>query len=167
MECYFLPINSSQLGMDLVGFSYVGKCRDKQDRINNSYYLFKFYNAPILRCSKKQSVIALSTCESEYITISLATYQAIWLASILKEFDIKLRKHMILLLDIKSTTDLARNLMLHGRSKHFGSIFHFLREQVNKKVLMKVQCLIEKQLPESFNKIIFKRLTKNINGTSK
>ncbi|GAU17360.1 hypothetical protein TSUD_232360 [Trifolium subterraneum] len=42
-----------------------GLCGYKVDRRSTSGYVFKFQNAPISWCSKKQSVIALSSCEAE------------------------------------------------------------------------------------------------------
>lgn len=43
---------------------------DKVDRKSTSGYMFKFLNAPISWCSKKQNVIALSSCEAEYMAAS-------------------------------------------------------------------------------------------------
>ncbi|GAU46623.1 hypothetical protein TSUD_284710 [Trifolium subterraneum] len=48
-------------------------------------YVFKFQSAPVSWCSKKQSVIALSSCEAEYVAGSLAACQANWLQSFLCE----------------------------------------------------------------------------------
>lgn len=72
---------------------------------NTLGYSFKFYNAPISRCSKKQHVVALFTHEFEYIACSLAACQTMRLASILKEFEIKVRKPMIPFLDNKFIID--------------------------------------------------------------
>jgi hypothetical protein len=58
--------------MELVAYSDVDWCGDKQDRKSTSGYLFKFLNGPISWCAKKQPVVALSTCESEYIAGCMA-----------------------------------------------------------------------------------------------
>lgn len=39
---------------------------------------------------------------------------------------------MQLLVDNRSATNLAKNPVAHGRSKHIETKFHFLREKVNK-----------------------------------
>ncbi|KHM99778.1 Copia protein, partial [Glycine soja] len=39
-------------------------------------YVFKFGTTPISWCSKKKSVVALSTCEVEYIATAMAAYLA-------------------------------------------------------------------------------------------
>jgi len=38
---------------------------------------------------------------------------------------------MELLVDNKSSIHLVKNLMYHGRNKHIGTKFYFLRDQVN------------------------------------
>ena len=76
-------------------------------------------------------MVALSSCEAEYIAGSYAACQAIWLDSLLDELKFEAKKPIKLLIDNKSTINLAKNLVSHGRSKHIETIFHFLREQVN------------------------------------
>jgi hypothetical protein len=61
---------------------------DKVDRRRTSGYLFKFQNASVCWCSKKQPIIALSSCEAKYVAGSLATCQANWLQSLLSEMNI-------------------------------------------------------------------------------
>ncbi|GAU24779.1 hypothetical protein TSUD_356080 [Trifolium subterraneum] len=71
--------------IEIVWFSEADWCGDKVDRRSTSGYVFKFQSAPVSWCSKKQSVIALSSCEAEYVAGSLAVCQANWLQSFLCE----------------------------------------------------------------------------------
>lgn len=93
--------------MYIVGFSNADWCGDKQDSKSTPGYLFKFYYAQISWYSKKQPVVALPTCESEYILGSLVAFQAIWIVSILKELKIEVRKPMTMFLDNKFAIDMA------------------------------------------------------------
>lgn len=140
--------------MELMAYSVADWCGDRQDRKSTSGYLFKFMNAPISWCAKKQPVVALSTCESEYIAGCMAACQAIWLENILKEMEIEVSRPIELLIDNKSAISLARNPVLHGRSKHIEAKFHFLREQVNKGALQIVHCSTELQLADIFTKAL-------------
>ena len=70
-------------------------------------YVFRFYGAPISWCSKKQDVVALSSCEAEYIISCHATCQALWLRYLLEEMHLGLKSAMQLLVDNKSTISLA------------------------------------------------------------
>ena len=50
---------------ELLSYSDSDWCGDRVDRRNTSGYLFKFLGGHISWCSKKQPVVALSTCEAE------------------------------------------------------------------------------------------------------
>ena len=76
-------------------------------------------------------MVALSSCETEYIVGSYAACQAIWIRSVLEEMKVEVKKPIVLKIDNKSTINLAKNPFLQGRSKHIEARFHFLREKVN------------------------------------
>jgi len=133
----------NESSMELITYFDADWCGDKHDRKSTLGYLFKFLNAPISWCVKKQPVVALSTCESEYIAGCMAACQAVWLENILKEMEIEVSRPITLFIDNKSAMSLARNPILHGRSKHIEAKFHFLREQVNKGALQLVHCSTE------------------------
>jgi len=138
--------------MELIAYSDADWCGDKQDRKGISGYLFKFLNAPISWCAKKQPVVALSTYESEYIAGCMVACQTVWLENILKEMEIEVSGPIALFIDNKSAISLAINPVLHGRSKHIEAKFHFLREKVNKGALQIVHCSTELQLADIFTK---------------
>lgn len=89
--------------------------------------------------------MALSSCEVEYIAESYAACQAIWIESTLDELKVKVRKPLILQLDNKSSINLAKNSVLHGRSKHIKVRLHFIREQVNQGKLEVKHCPSDSQ----------------------
>ncbi|XP_050916769.1 uncharacterized protein LOC127131930 [Lathyrus oleraceus] len=60
---------------------------NKVDKISISGYLFKYLASHISCCSKKQPVVALSTCEAEYISGVVAACQAVWLLNLLQDLD--------------------------------------------------------------------------------
>ena len=97
-------------------------------------------------------MVALSTCESEYIAGCLVACQAVWLEAILKEMKIEVDRPIALFIDNKSAINLAKNPVLHRRSKHIEAKFHFLNEQVNKEALKIVHCSNEVQLEDLFMK---------------
>ena len=73
----------------------------------------------------KQCVIALSSCEAEYIAASAASCQGIWIIQFVQELlNIKV-KPFKLFVDNKSAIALSKNPSQHGRSKHIKTIpFH-------------------------------------------
>lgn len=55
---------------------------------STSGYVFFMAGAPVSWSSKRQATVALSTTESEYIGLSRAAQQAVWIASFLSEVDL-------------------------------------------------------------------------------
>ncbi|RDX78417.1 Copia protein, partial [Mucuna pruriens] len=80
-------------------------------------------------------VVALSSCEAEYIATSETACQVVWLEALMKDLQVENLGKIKLLVDNKSTIDLARHPASHGRSKHIETRFYFLREQVNNEKL--------------------------------
>lgn len=86
-------------------------------------------------CPKKQSVVALSTCEAEYISACSAACQALWLHTLLLELKINVCCFVELLVDNRPAIDLSKNPVAHGRSKHIETKFHFLEIKLQKERL--------------------------------
>ncbi|XP_019423029.1 PREDICTED: uncharacterized protein LOC109332501 [Lupinus angustifolius] len=103
---------NSKNSNEMVGFSDADWCGDKTDRKSTTRYLFKLGDAPISWCSKKQDVVALSSCEAEYIAACMCACQAAWMMSLLKELQIQTDDGILLLVDNKSTINLALILCL-------------------------------------------------------
>ena len=80
--------------------------------------------------SEKQSILALSTCEAEYVVASSSVCEAIWLKNLLKEFDHPQEEAIIIYVDNKFAIGLSKILVQHGRSKHIDMKYHFLRDYV-------------------------------------
>ena len=63
----------------LVGYSEADWAGDLDDRHSTSGNLFLLSGVPVSWLSKKQSTVALSTAEAEYMSLSGATQEAVWL----------------------------------------------------------------------------------------
>jgi hypothetical protein len=77
--------------------------------------------------SVKQQVVALSSCEAEYIAASTASTQALWLARLLGDLLGRDTEAVELRVDSKSALALAKNSVFHERSKHIRIKYHFIR----------------------------------------
>ncbi|KAF8378940.1 hypothetical protein HHK36_028365 [Tetracentron sinense] len=93
-------------------------------------YVFFMGNTAFSWSSKKQPIITLSTCEAEYVAASSGVCHAIWLRNMLKELQIVQEEPTKIYMDNKSAIALAKNPILHERSKHIDTRFHFIREHV-------------------------------------
>lgn len=65
-----------------------------------------------------------------------------------------MKKPIKMFVDNKSTINLAKNPISHGRSKHIETKIHFLSEHMNKSVIKIVYCLTESQVTYVMNKAI-------------
>lgn len=61
-----------------------------------------------------------------------ATCQGVWLKKLLNQITNTNLEPVIIYIDNKSSIDLAKNPVFHGRSKHIDIRYHFIRECVEK-----------------------------------
>lgn len=113
-----------------------------------------FQGATVSWCSKKQQIVALSYCESEYVTGAVTACQAMWLNSLLEELKQIVEKPIKLWIDNKSAISLSMNPVSQGRSKHIETKFHFLREQVEKGIIEVCYCSTLEQFTDILTKAV-------------
>jgi len=94
---------------------------------STSEVLFFLSNCLVSWHSIKQKVVALSSCEAEYIAASTAATQALWLSRLLAELLGRHVEVVELKVDSKSALALAKNLVFHERSKPIRIKYHFIR----------------------------------------
>ena len=123
------------------GFSDSDWANDKDGRRSINGYVFKICGGAITWKSRKQSSVALSSTEAEYVGYSEAAKEAIWLRKILMEID--MRKPLSeehqghhskwgqqltgIYVDNHGAVDLASNPKHHDRTKHIDIRHHFIR----------------------------------------
>ena len=93
-------------------------------RKSQSGYLFTICGGVISWASKKQSVVALSSTEAEYIAASLASQEAVWLRSLLGDISFVQEEPTVIKEDNQGTIALSRNPKYHPRTKHIDIKYH-------------------------------------------
>jgi hypothetical protein len=78
--------------------------------------------------SKKQTFVALSTAEVEYVAAGQCCAQLLWMRQTLRDFGSKVP----LLCDNESAIRMADNIVEHSRTKHIDIRHHFLRDHQQK-----------------------------------
>ncbi|GJT98652.1 copia protein [Tanacetum coccineum] len=79
----------------------------------------------------KQTALAISTTEAEYVRAGMACQQALWMKQALIDYDVRL-DDIPIMYDNKGAIDLGKNPMQHSRTKHIKICPHFLRNNVQK-----------------------------------
>ena len=91
---------------------------------------FHIGSATVSWSSKKQTSVALSSCEAEIMAGSEAAKEAIYLSSFLRELGLDMSEPPPLKLDNMSAIDLAYNPEHHSKTKHIERRHYFIRECV-------------------------------------
>ena len=118
---------------ELIGFSDSDFAGDCHDRKSTSGYIFLFGGMAVSWSSQKQSIVALSSCEAEYIAATSATCQAIWMSRLIRELTSNEVSMAKLMVDNQSAITLSKNTGHHNRTKHIDTRYHFIRECVENK----------------------------------
>jgi len=80
--------------------------------------------------SEKQSSIALSTAEAEYVAAASCCTQLLWMMQTLQDFQITCTPPISILCDNTSAISISKNPVMYSKTKHISIKYHFLREQV-------------------------------------
>jgi hypothetical protein len=85
--------------------------------------------------SKKQSVVARSTAETEYKAVALSVAELLWLRALLVELKMDQGGKMKLWCDSKSTISIVNNPVQHDRTKHVEIDRFFIKEKLDNRLL--------------------------------
>ncbi|GKB66475.1 retrovirus-related pol polyprotein from transposon TNT 1-94 [Tanacetum coccineum] len=103
--------------------------------------------------SKKQKSTAISSIEAEYIALSGCCAQILWMKSQLTDCGLGFNKiHPYC--DNKNAIDLCCNNVQHSRSNHIDIKYHFIKEQVENRVVELYFVRTEYKLADIFTKAL-------------
>ena len=144
---YKCQINSERL----IGYADADWASDITDRKSVSGFVFFAYGCPISWSSKKQVTVATSSSEAEYVAMSAATTEAIWLRGLLTDLGEHLDSPIKIFEDNRGCIGMATNLECK-RSKHIDIKHHFIRDAIAKRRIELVHISSKKQLADIFTK---------------
>jgi len=161
--CFSRDCDQSAL---LEGFTDADYAADLDKRRSLSSYIFHLYDNVVSWKVALQPVVALSTTESEYISVGEAVKKAVWLKRIVGEL---LSQEFIPIIryDSQSAIHLAKNPSHHERSKHIDVKFYFIKEVVAQKDVELVKVHTEQNFSDMLTKVLpahrFKYLLNQLN----
>ena len=104
--------------------------------------------------------MTLSSVEAEYVAVTKATCQTIWMRRTLFELEHEQNEPTQIFCDNKSSITLSRNNVFHKRSNHIETRNYFIRELVNNNEISMEFCRSENQFADLFTKPLGKELFK-------
>ncbi|GKE03009.1 putative RNA-directed DNA polymerase [Tanacetum coccineum] len=127
---YGLKYSKGGKNISLTGYTDSDLANDVNDRKSTGGMAFYVNGNLVTWASQKQRCVALSSCEAEFMAATMAACQGIWLRRLLNEITGQRIPPAALFVDNRSSIDLMKNPVFHGRSKHIDIRFHFIRECV-------------------------------------
>ncbi|MDQ9786237.1 Ty1/Copia family ribonuclease HI, partial [Serratia marcescens] len=103
--------------------------------------------------SKKQTSIATSTAEAEYLAAGSCCSQLLWIQQQLRDYGIEAGESPIFC-DNTSAIAITYNPVLHSRTKHIDVRHHFIRDHVSKKHIRLEYVPTESQVADIFTKAL-------------
>lgn len=103
---------------------------DMTDRRSTTGYVFMMAGGAVSWNSRKQPTVALSSTEAEYMALSGAVQEAIWLRQLLRDLGYAQQGATPIYEDNQGCINLANNPVSHSRTKHIDIRHHFVRERL-------------------------------------
>jgi hypothetical protein len=119
----------------LDGFCDSDWANDPESRKSTTGFVFTIGGGAVSWMSRRQSVVALSTAEAEYVAACEAAMEAVAASNILQEALPQKTVELKLGIDNQAAHVLATNPAYSRRTRHIELRWHFVREQVEKGVL--------------------------------
>jgi hypothetical protein len=136
----------------LIGYSDADWA-SSSDRHSISGYCFSLTKGGTLISwkSRKQQIVALSSCEAEYIALAAAVQEALYLIQLLNGIGFR-QESVLIYEDNQGAIALAKNPVNHQRSKHIDVRHHFVRGEVNTGHVVLEYCPTSEMVADTFTK---------------
>ncbi len=135
----------------VIGYCDADYAGDLDTRRSTTGFVFILHGGAITWLSKRQSTVAASTTEAEFIAAAQATKEALWLRLLLSDLGVQVNTFQIMA-DNQSALKLLKNRVLSVRSKHIDVVYHFARERVARKDVEFTYIRTDDMLADMFTK---------------
>ena len=140
----------------LEGYTDADMAGDLDGRKSTSGYLFTFAGGAVSWQSKLQKCVALSTTEAEYIAVTEAGKELVWIKTFFKELGMQQDEYVVYC-DSQSAIDLSKNATYHSRTKHIEVRYHWIRDATEEKRFKLKKIHTDKNAADMMTKVIPKQ----------
>lgn len=137
---------------ELEGFADADWAGNAHDRKSNSGYMFRLGDGTISWTARKQTCVALSSTEAEYISLSECCQDLQWILKLMKDFGEDVKQPVKINEDNQSCIKLLKQDGGTKRSKHVDTRYHFVRDMAEQKRINVVYCPSSDMLADALTK---------------
>ena len=104
-----------------------------------------------------QKTVTLSSCEAEYVAMTDAVKEALWMKQLCGDVGF-VQGTVKIYVDNQSAIKLAKHAMVRPRTKHIGMRYHWVREQLEAKAIELVYVPTNENIADLFTKNLGRNL---------
>ena len=145
---------SQRDAVELTGYCDADWGGDKSDRKSTTGYCTLMNTNLISWQTKKQTTVAHSTAEAEYMAISDVARELMWMRQLLTELGVSIVTPSIIYSDNQPAIRISENDSDHDRTKHIDIKHHFIRNLVKDKVIQLKWISTHDQLADMLTKAL-------------
>ena len=129
---------------------------DKATRRSMSGFLATMNGTAVAWCARQQEVVALSSAESEYISMCNGARETLWLRRLLAGLQVVLsiEAPTLMYVDNQAAIALAHNSAVNRRNKHIDVRYHFMRQVVEDGIIKLDYCPTDEMVADMFTKAL-------------
>jgi hypothetical protein len=136
----------------LHGFSDLDWASCPEDCISISGYIWFLNGSPVSHSTKKQTMQALSSTEAEYMALTAAIQDGIWLQSFFRCLNFVIPLPLQLFADNAGAIALLKEAVNHIHTKHIDLHYHFIHHHIEKGTFVPVWVSTHKNTADIFTK---------------
>ena len=125
-----------------------------EDRHAISGYAFLLNGGAVSWATKQQEIVSLSTTESEYVAVTHASKEVLWLRSLITQLFNVVLEPTTLFYDNQSAITLTKDHQYHLRTKHIDIRFHFICWIIGNGSIHLINCPTDDMLANTLTKAL-------------
>lgn len=148
--------------LDVQGYTYADWAGNPVNRRSTSGYFTLVGGNSVTQRSKKQIVLALSSAEAEFRGITKGLTEILWLRKLLEELGFSVKHACKLLCDNKVAIYISKKTVQHDRTKHVKVNRHFIKENIDERLVEFPFVRPENQLANILTKAVIGKVLQEV-----
>lgn len=137
---------------NLVGYADADFAEDRDSRKSNSGQVFFLNGGAISWSCRKQTVVTLSSTEAEFVALSDACRETLWIRRLLKNMRESMEQPTVIYEDNQSCLEYIKKEKFSLRMKHVDTDAHFVKDYVDKRIVKCAWVPTDEMIADLFTK---------------